>query len=143
MRLNLEEKVQSLSHRDPVFIHPDETLRAATRRMWSEDVGVLVVSNDHRPIGIISERDVVARVARGADPDVSTVGEAMVHAVISARTGDPLYEAAFRMLNEEVRHVPVLDDADRVVGMVSIRDLLRPLLLDALGRAGEAGRPGE
>lgn len=141
MQLNLEEKVQNLSHREPVFIGPDETLRTATDRMWREDVGVLVVGDGHRLAGIISERDVVQRIAQGADPDTSTVGEAMAHHVISAHSGDPLYEAAFRMLNEEVRHVPVVDELDRVVGMVSVRDLLRPLLLDALGTTGKEARP--
>jgi signal-transduction protein with cAMP-binding, CBS, and nucleotidyltransferase domain len=140
MILNVEEKVQNLSHRDPVFIRADETLRAAASKMWTENVGVLVVGNDHRMLGIISERDVVGRLGRGGDPDTLTVGEVMANHIVSAQPGDPIYEAAFRMLDEEIRHVPVLDAYGQVFGMVSVRDLLRPLLLDALGTTGKTDR---
>jgi CBS domain-containing protein len=101
--------------------------------MWAEDVGALVVGDARHPIGLISERDVVAELGQGADPDAKTAEEAMTNYVVSARLGDPLFDAASEMVDDGIRHLPVVDDGGNVVGMISARDLLRPLLLDALG----------
>ena len=57
----------------------------------------------------------------------------MTKYVISARLGDRLFDAASEMLDDGMRHLPVVDDKGDLVGMISARDLLRPLLLDALG----------
>lgn len=132
MALHLRDKVESLVGREPVLIDPGDTLRRAANVMWTQAVGVLVVGQESHPQGVISERDVVAKVAQGADPDVVTVREAMTTYVVSVRRGDRLVDAATQMLGDEIRHVPVLDDRGNVVGMLSVRDVLRPLLLDAL-----------
>ena len=128
----LEEKVQSVSRRAPVLVEPDATLRAAARTMWLESVGALVVGHESNAQGVLSERDVVAELARGGDPDVVTVREAMTGHLVATRFEDPLHEAAYQMLDNAIRHVPVVDGCGRVVGMVSIRDLLRPILLDGM-----------
>lgn len=106
--------------------------------MAAEGVGVVIVGRPEDPRGIISERDLVARLASGADPDATTVDQAMTGTLVSARPADRLYEVAIQMLDDEVRHIPVVDAQDRVTGVVSIRDLLRPLILDALDRSGPA-----
>ena len=62
-----------------------------------------------------------------------TAEEAMTTYVISARPEDPLFDVAAQMLDDAIRHLPVVDENGGVVGMVSVRDLLCPLLLDALG----------
>ena len=54
-----------------------DTLRAAAERMWRQQTGSLLVSDHGRLAGIITERDVLRAVALGADPDRSTVDEAM------------------------------------------------------------------
>ncbi len=130
--MSLEEKVQSVSSRAPVLVEPEATLRAAARTMWLESVGALVVGDERHPLGVLSERDVMAALARGCDPDVVTAGEAMTGHVVATRFEDPLHEAAYQMLDNAIRHVPVVDEHGRVVGMVSIRDLLRPILLDGM-----------
>jgi CBS-domain-containing membrane protein len=62
----------------------------------------------------------------------------MTRCVVSARVGDSLCDAAYQMLDGVIRHLPVVDDNGRVIGMVSVRDLLRPLLLDAVEGAERA-----
>ena len=117
--------------RPPLFSPPDATLREVASAMWAQGVGVLLVGEQGAPVGIISERDVVARIAAGADPDGTTAVQAMTEAVICAAPDDLLFEVAGQMLDNAVRHIPVSDGADGISGVVSIRDLLRPLLLDA------------
>jgi CBS domain-containing protein len=85
-----------------------------------------------RPIAVLCERDVVAALARGIDPDTTRVREVMSRRLVSARPDDPVYEVAMQMIDEQIRHLPLLDDEGRLSGVVSSRDLLRPLLLDTL-----------
>jgi CBS domain-containing protein len=128
----LQDKVESLARQEAVFVERDETLRNVARTMWIESVGALVVGDEHLPLGVISERDLVAKVGQGADLDTMTAEETMTRCVVSARVGDSLCDAAYEMLDGVIRHLPVVDDNGRVIGMVSVRDLLRPLLLDAV-----------
>jgi CBS domain-containing protein len=121
-------KVESLKNREPVFAEPDATLRSVAHTMWVENVGALVVGDARRPLGIISERDLVSQTGQGADLDTVTAEQAMTSHLIAARTGDTLDDAAYQMLDDAIRHLPLVDGDGRVVGMVSVRDLLRPLL---------------
>lgn len=133
MTRHLRERSESLADRPPVVVEPDATLREAARLLWLESVGALVVGDEREPLGVLSERDVTAQLGRGADPDRVTVADAMTANVISVRPGDPLLDAASLMLDDLIRHVPVVDADGTVIGMVSMRDVFGPVLLDALG----------
>jgi CBS domain-containing protein len=124
----LQDRIETLQPREPVFVRVDETLRTVGHTMWVEDVGAVVVGDEHRALGVISERDLVSQIAQGVDLDARTAGEAMTSFLVSARPEDSLDYAAYRMLDSAVRHLPVEDGDGRIVGMVSIRDLLRPFL---------------
>ncbi len=124
----LQDKVESLKPREPVFVNLDDTLRTVGHTMWVENVGALVVGDERRPLGVISERDLVFQIAQGFDLDARTAGEAMTTHLVAAQTGDTLDYAAYQMLDGAIRHLPVMDSDGRVVGMVSVRDLLRPFL---------------
>jgi CBS domain-containing protein len=132
----LTGKVEALDRRDAVFVEPVTTLRAAAHAMWVENVGALVVADGSGPVGIVSERDLVSQVAQGVDLDVATVADAMTPHLIPARVGDTVGDAAYQMLEGSIRHLPLVDGGGHVVGMVSVRDLLRPLLVDAPVRPG-------
>lgn len=134
MTTYLQDKVQTLARREAVFIAPQSTLREAARLMWVESIGALVVGDDpHHALGVISERDVMAQIGQGADLDTTTAQEAMTRYVVTAQVGDRLSDAASLMLDGAIRHLPVVDGEGAVIGMLSVRDLLRPLMLDALG----------
>lgn len=132
MITNVWTKVQDVAVRAPVTISPQMTLRLATEVMAAESVGALLVTTGPGELGILSERDVVEALASGADPDAATVASAMSHDVVSVRPDDTLYDAAVDMLDLGFRHVPVLDKRGDVLGVVSVRDLLRPLLTASL-----------
>jgi len=123
-------RVEGLKHREPVIACADETLRSIAHTMWMENVGALVIGDERRPLGIISERDLVSQIGQGADLDTVTAEQVMTPYLVAARVGDTLDDAAYQMLEAAIRHLPLLDDDGRVVGMVSVRDLLRPLLSD-------------
>lgn len=125
--------VETVGSHNPLFVAPDTTLRHVARKMWEQSVGALLVRDARRVLGIISERDLATALAQGVDPDRATAASAMSADVVSLRAGDTLYDAAIDMLDVGIRHVPVIDEHGEVQAIVSVRDLLRPLLVRALG----------
>ena len=140
MTFHLSDRVDQLPKREPVVALPEEPLRAVARRLWEESVGVVVVVGAAgHAAGVLSERDIVAALAAGADPDTATAGEVMTSPIISVHPEDGFLDVAGPMLDHGVRHVAVIGDDGRAVGVVSIRDLVRPLIVDAFER-GDVGR---
>jgi CBS domain-containing protein len=90
--------------------------------MWRNQTGSLLVMDGDQLAGIITERDVLRVVALGADPDTSTVDEAMTAEVLTVPPETLLTDAARLMANRWIRHLPVTD-AGRVLGVVSMRDV--------------------
>ena len=125
--------IETVGSHEPMFVGPEDTLRHVAGLMWARSVGALLVGGPRCLLGIISERDLATAIAQGADPDTATAAGAMSHDIVSLRPGDTLYDAAVDMLDVGIRHVPVVDEHGTVQGMVSVRDLLRPLLVRALG----------
>lgn len=101
---------------------PTDTLRAAAERMWAQQTGSLLVMEDGRLVGIVTERDVLRAVARGMDPDATTIRDVMTADVLTARPDTPLRDVAREMAHRWIRHLPVME-GPKVVGVVSMRDV--------------------
>ncbi len=99
-----------------------DTLRAAAERMWRQQTGSLLISEGGRLAGIITERDLLRAVALGADPETSTVDEAMTSEVFTVPPNMPLHEAAREMATRWIRHLPVVQDGE-LLGVISMRDI--------------------
>jgi len=105
-------------------IDESESVLAASWRMIAGNIGALLVLRDGRPVGIITERDLLVRViGLRRDPAEAKVGEVM-HAPFTHVGPDTTLEECERLMAaQDVRHLPVLD-GDVPVGMISMRDLL-------------------
>ena len=99
-----------------------DTLRSAAERMWREQTGSLLVMDDDRLAGIITERDLLRAVALGADLATATVDEAMTAEVFTVPPDMPLRDAAREMAARWIRHLPVVDGG-WVLGVISMRDV--------------------
>ena len=108
---------------------PEVGLAEAARLMADEAVGALVVTGERGAVeGIVSERDVVRRVAsEGATALGRRVGEVMTRAVTTCAPTTGTTELATMMTEGRMRHVPVVDDG-RLVGIVSIGDVVKSRL---------------
>jgi CBS domain-containing protein len=105
-------------------IAPGETLRDAARRMREKGVGALVVAEEGRVVGILTDRDIVVRsTAEGIPPAGASVRSAMTPQVIDCRDDDELEGAASRMARGAVRRVVVLDASGGVAGVLSVDDV--------------------
>lgn len=104
---------------------PAVTIRQVAREMNEHGVGALLVMSHGRPVGIISERDIIQRVVDvGLTPDSTRVSAVMTHDVYVVEATTPVSEAMAIMTSRRCRHLPVVEDG-RVVGIVSIGDLTR------------------
>ncbi len=133
-------KVASLFAKPVVTVGPRTPLRTAASLMREHDVGALVVSEQNRPVGIITDRDIaMALCERGFTVD-EPVQQVMTVPVESLREEDGIYDATRRMMEAGVRRLPVVDEMGRLVGLVSLDDLLL-MLSRALNQMAEGIRP--
>ena len=107
---------------DVLGLDPATTLVDAARRMHERRVGAVVVTEGDRLVGIVTERDVLRAVATGAIE--GSVADAMTHTPDTIGPEESSGQAAALMIHGGFRHLPVVDSGD-VVGMLSIRDLVR------------------
>ncbi len=113
-----------------VTIHPDVTLQHATRQLARFGFGVLVASEDGRSIaGIISERDIVHRVAKLGPAALTIPVRSVMTRDVHTCTADDTIEHVMSLMTEHgFRHVPVVEPGDgptRLCGMISITDVVR------------------
>lgn len=103
-----------------------ETVRSTATFMSQQQVGSLVVlSDDKKPIGILSDRDLVTRVlAEGKDPDRTRVDEVMTTDPKTIREDAPIEEVISIMRGGGFRRVPVVDSDDQLFGLVTLDDVL-------------------
>jgi CBS domain-containing protein len=127
MDIDGRDRVQRLATRPAVFIHPNDTLRRVATTLMEESVGAALVRGAHGAIGLVSERDIVRALSEGASPDRTTAGDVMAEELITIAPHDELLDAVHRMLDNEVRHLPVVEDG-AAYSMVSARDALRALM---------------
>ena len=116
-------RIRAVFHPSVVCGRPDEALSHAASLMQSGGFGALPVYEGDRLIGILTERDLVAAVAAGADPAATTIGSYMSVEPVTADPEEDSVAVAERMARLGVRHLPVVEQG-RLIGMVSARDLL-------------------
>jgi len=117
-------RVKDVMTRDVRMIPPHGSLQEAAELMKSWDVGSLLVGEGDRLSGIITDRDIAVRaVAEGQDCWEGKVRDAMSINVVSCRLDDEIDVARRLMQERQIRRLPVLDQNEQVVGIVSLGDL--------------------
>jgi CBS domain-containing protein len=113
-------------------VAPGDSLREVAERMVSRDVGAALVTEGERLVGIVTERDVLRAVARGT-PEGTGVADLMTPDPETMEPDESTQHAATLMIHGGFRHLPIVE-GDKVVGMLSIRDLMRVVLEDSAPR---------
>jgi CBS domain-containing protein len=104
-------------------VPPSATLLEVADALTTGEVGAVVVREDGKVVGVVSERDLVGALARRLPMDETTAAEVASTELVWADAGASVGEVANEMLEHYVRHVLVEEDGE-LAGMVSARDLL-------------------
>jgi CBS domain-containing protein len=111
---------------NPACVSEKDSIREVARIMAREDTGVVPVVDGKKIIGMITDRDIVVRlVAEGKDASNAHVNEAMTKNVRSIKEDSTIDDALQVMKGAEVRRVPVVNNNNEIVGIVSIGDIAK------------------
>jgi CBS domain-containing protein len=107
-----------------VTVKAASTVYDAAKLMYEQEIGSVVVVCEGRMVGIFTERDLVNRIAAvGVEPGTTRVGDVMTAPVTSCDSGMSLDECARMMMQNHLRHLPVVDGGE-LCGMITLRDIL-------------------
>jgi CBS domain-containing protein len=109
---------------DVVTVEPGTSVVDAAKRMIQEKKGPLPIVDGDRVVGMVTDRDVIARVvAEGRDPNACSVDDIATRELVTARPDQDLDEARQLMADYELDRVLVTEEGDRLVGIISEADI--------------------
>ena len=144
-------KVLDIMHRGVASVAPETSVIALARTMRDMDIGALPVTQGEHILGIVTDRDVALRaVAAGGDLSAILARDVMTRDVVCCHAGENAHQALRTMERRKVRRMPVVNDDERLVGMISLGDIAhahRPDFTDEVMQAvsdhhPEAGAEG-
>jgi len=128
------DKVGAFVKRQPLSVTQEATLLDVVKIMATHNVGLVVVVDEAgRPLAVVSERDVIRALARGVQLSAKAIEVGTRGNLLTAKADDDIYSAVKKMRERGTRHILVVDDAGKLVGVVSIRDLVEDRALKSIG----------
>lgn len=119
-------KVETVMTRNPVVAARSTYLSEVARKMLDNDVGEIPIVHGDKPIGVVTDRDIVIRlVAHGQDPKQVRAEDCMTSPAITIDKDADLKDCAELMAREKVRRIPIVDAQGRLCGIVALADLER------------------
>ncbi|MGH6802986.1 MAG: CBS domain-containing protein [Methyloceanibacter sp.] len=132
-------KVKDMMHKGAEYVAPDAKLQVIAKKMRDYDVGAIPVCEGGRTIGMVTDRDIAVRAfANGKDLSKLEAKDVMSKDVIFCRDSEEAEDAIRIMEDNKVRRLPVLNEAKKLVGMVSLGDISHALSQDLTGEVTKA-----
>ena len=132
-------KIKDMMHKGAEYVAPSATLQQVAKKMKDFDVGAIPVCEGGKPIGMVTDRDIAIRaLANGKDISKLTAKDVMSKKVISCRDTEDAEDAIRIMEKNRIRRLPVLNEAQKLVGMVSLGDISHALSQDLTGEVTKA-----
>lgn len=112
-----------------ITLTTDKTLLDASKLLTEHNIGALViVDNKHSPVGILSERDIIRKLAADSIKALDMqIEDAMTKDIIIGFLDDDLSDVSSTMTNKRIRHLPIMENQE-LVGMISIGDIVKSQL---------------
>jgi CBS domain-containing protein len=117
------QKVNEIMVRKVITAKPETSLTDVARSMHKNRIGSIVIVQNERPVGILTESDFIKLVARGTDMKNAAVEDFMHRDVVTCEPAVTVVDALMIMRSEKLRHLPVVKRG-KLVGIISIRDLI-------------------
>jgi len=117
-----------------VYVKPTDSVLTAVKKMIKVGIGNVLVINEGRLEGLITEKDIITKVvALNVNPEKVKAGEIMTRKVITAKPSMNIQQAARKMIKEGIRRIPIKDKG-KIIGVITNTDILRiePALIDIL-----------
>ena len=108
------------------FFGPDSTVSEIADMMDLQDIGAVpIVDDNNQLIGVVSERDIVRKLVKnGRDSDLVTAKDIMTSKVITVTKKTSQFDALKLMQTNKIRHLPIVDDSQRLINFISHRDIV-------------------
>jgi CBS domain-containing protein len=140
-------KVEQLMTRDVKVCTEADTLNRAAELMWECDCGcipIISANGNGGLVGFVTDRDIaIAAYTQGKQLWAIPVGAAMAHKVVFCHAGDGISQAEALMRDNQVRRLPVLDQNEHLVGILSLNDVAREAQREApAGQRAEVSSAG-
>jgi CBS domain-containing protein len=119
-------RLNELVRRKPITISGEATIYDVVKIMAEQNIGFLVVVENGRMVGVLSERDVVRSLAESGNLSVK-VSDICKRDIITLQADATLEEAAEKMGKHGIRHIVVVNKSGELIGVVSVRDLIQEL----------------
>lgn len=132
-------KVNQVMHAPAEWVSAETPVAEVAALMARSDIGAIPVGRDDHLIGMITDRDLAVRVvAAGRDPLKTRADEVMSPGVVFCRTEEDVEDAVHLMDQKKIRRLPVLNDRERLVGMLSLGDVAQGTGLQLAGELARA-----
>jgi len=122
------DSVSRLHPTHPLSIAPTQTVADALAAMRRDEVGCVLVCKEGRVVGVFTERDLMRRVLAAGKPMTTPVAECMTANPVVVSPKEPIAAAVRRMEEGGYRHLPVVDEGGRPLGVLSVKRIVRYLV---------------
>ncbi|WP_420544816.1 CBS domain-containing protein [Nitrosopumilus sp.] len=116
--------VHQVMNKNLIFVDNSTSIQDAAKKMTDEGIGCVIVKNDGKSVGILTERDFVTKVASEGLPLFTDVSEIMSSPLITIPYDDTIWEASEIMKSKKIHKLPVIEK-DNVVGIITTSDIIR------------------
>ena len=116
--------VNQIMNKSVITANKSTTLQEAAEKMKSSRVGCVIVTDDSKPVGILTERDFVTKVAAEGRPLFTEISEVMSSPLITIDQEETIWEAAEKMKEKQIHKLPVIEN-DQVIGIVTTTDIVK------------------
>ena len=125
MRFETQIPLRDVMKNNPTMIGSEATVAKAAKAMCHDEVGSVIILGNGQPIGIVTEEDITCKVVtKDLKPSTVLVKDIMSTPLITVSADKTVGDAAHMMVKHKVRRLPVIDAKKKVIGMVTVRDLL-------------------
>jgi CBS domain-containing protein len=132
-------KVKEMMHKGAEYVAPNAKLQVIAKKMRDYDVGSIPVCEGGKIVGMVTDRDIAVRaLANGKDVSKLEAKDVMSKDVVFCRDNEEAEDAIRIMEDNRIRRLPVLNDAKRLVGMVSLGDISHALSQELTGEVTRA-----
>jgi CBS domain-containing protein len=125
IRFETQIPLREVMKTNPTMLGIEANVAQAAKTMCHDEVGSVIILERNRPIGIVTEEDITCKVvSKDLKPSTVRVNEIMSTPLITVSADKTVGDAAHKMVKHKVRRLPVVDAGNKVIGIVTVRDLL-------------------